>query len=203
MRKQQVKHQCGGDDKNNNGGGGIWTVQVKDDKEEEMVHREVLLAQKREEGKRRRLAQEEANLVASTPDDLRCPVVVILGHIDTEKIKLFDKIRKGALDFPEYLSADARDILTGLLQRDPAARLGSSPAGFADIKAHAFFRGTDWEALDRKAVPPPFVPRGEGAGGAGDETDIANFDTTFTSEPVVMTPPVDSTRKRSPERSRM
>ncbi len=38
MRKQQVKHQCGGDDKNNNGGGGIWTVQVKDDKEEEMVH---------------------------------------------------------------------------------------------------------------------------------------------------------------------
>jgi translation initiation factor 5B len=62
--------------------------------EEEMVHREMLLAQRREEGKRRRLAQEEANLVASTPDDLRCPVVVILGHIDTEKIKLFDKIRK-------------------------------------------------------------------------------------------------------------
>ncbi len=59
-----------------------------------MVHREMLLAQKREEGKRRCLAQEEANLAARTRDDLRCPVVVILGHVNTGKMKLLDKIRK-------------------------------------------------------------------------------------------------------------
>jgi translation initiation factor 5B len=62
--------------------------------EEEMAHREMLLAQKREEGKRSCLAQEEANLVARMRDNLRCPFVVILGHVNTGKTKLFDKIRK-------------------------------------------------------------------------------------------------------------
>jgi hypothetical protein len=38
MRKQQVKHQCGGDDKNDNGGIRIWMVWMKDNKEEDMVH---------------------------------------------------------------------------------------------------------------------------------------------------------------------
>jgi hypothetical protein len=51
--------------------------------EEEMAHREMLLAQKRKKGKRRRLAQKEVNLVARTCNDLRCLVVVILGHVDT------------------------------------------------------------------------------------------------------------------------
>ncbi len=62
-----------------------------------MAHREMLLAQKRKEGKRRRLAQEEANLVACTCNDLRCPVVVNLGHVDTRKMKLLDKIRKTSI----------------------------------------------------------------------------------------------------------
>ncbi len=47
-----------------------------------MVHREMLLAQKCKEGKRRRLAQEEANLAARMRNNLRCPVMVILGHLD-------------------------------------------------------------------------------------------------------------------------
>ena len=47
-----------------------------------------------------------------------------------------------------------RDLLRGLLAKKPETRL----VGFDAVKTHPYFTGMDWEKLERKELPPPFVP---------------------------------------------
>ena len=70
-------------------------------------------------------------------------------------VSLFQK-----LDFPRYLSPEAKDLLQGLLTVIPGKRLGcdESQGGIEAIKRHAFFKGIDWERLELKQVHPPFKP---------------------------------------------
>ena len=97
--------------------------------------------------------------------------------------KLFEKIRKSQLMFPKYISADARDLLTGLLAKDPSCRLGSNE-DVLEIKTHRFFAPIDWDALLRGDVDPPWKPPISGVA----DTSTSQFDSEFTDLPVV-TPP--------------
>lgn len=46
------------------------------------------------------------------------------------------------------------------IERDPNKRLGyrQGDGGLADIKAHPWFKGIDWDAIYNKQVVPPFEP---------------------------------------------
>jgi serum/glucocorticoid-regulated kinase 2 len=70
---------------------------------------------------------------------------------------MYQKILEQPLRFPDEVSPDARSLLTGLLTRDPAQRLGVN--GAEEIKRHPFFaKAIDWKKLMQKKIQPPFKP---------------------------------------------
>ncbi|RCV37057.1 hypothetical protein SETIT_8G032200v2 [Setaria italica] len=80
-----------------------------------------------------------------------------------------------ALEFPKEpsVSSAAKDLVTALLAKDPARRLGAT-VGAAAIKRHPFFSGVNWALL--RCATPPYVPppfslgnnvKGGAAGGGG------------------------------------
>ena len=74
------------------------------------------------------------------------------------RAKIQDNILKKKLVLPYYLSADAKDILNKLLQKNPAKRWGMQD--MEKIKKHRFFRRVDWGELERRECKngPPIRP---------------------------------------------
>lgn len=52
------------------------------------------------------------------------------------------------------ISDDCIDLLTRLLEKDPARRIGTKKGGL-EIRQHPFFKDTDWEAVFAKSTPMP------------------------------------------------
>ncbi|TYZ58784.1 hypothetical protein PybrP1_001975, partial [[Pythium] brassicae (nom. inval.)] len=100
-------------------------------------------------------------------------------HTRTERHVLGYKIRKGDLSFPKYLSVQAKDLLTKLLERDPTKRLGTGPDDAREIKNHPFFAEIQWDALALGQVPVPWRPTFSSA------EDTSQFDREFTDMPIM------------------
>lgn len=70
---------------------------------------------------------------------------------------MYQRILSDPLNFPPDVSPDAKNLMIGLLQRDPTRRLGAG--GAEEIKRHPFFaRHVDWPRLLAKKIQPPFKP---------------------------------------------
>ena len=94
--------------------------------------------------------------------------------------KMYQLITRAELRFPKkiIISDNAKDLLQKLLIKDQDERLGSK-SGFNEIKAHPFFKGFDFDALEHRKLEAPFKPE------LKDKLDVTNFDEEFTSEEVV------------------
>lgn len=95
-----------------------------------------------------------------------------------DREKLFEKIRRGTLEYPKYLSPCAQQILRGLLTKDPQRRLGSGPNDADDVKAQDFFADLNWDKLMKGEVAPPWDPQINGS------LDTSQFDHEFTNMPL-------------------
>ena len=65
---------------------------------------------------------------------------------------LFNSIKKDKFSFPNFVSADAKGIITALMQKNPEKRLT-----IPQIKKHAFFKKIDWEELALKRISVPVL----------------------------------------------
>ena len=70
------------------------------------------------------------------------------GADTDDQIELFRAILEAPVTFPPYVKDQTGiNILTNLLERIPEVRLGSSSAHANEIKAHAYFKGFDFDAV--------------------------------------------------------
>lgn len=73
--------------------------------------------------------------------------------------KIQENIVRQRLVLPYFLSPDAKDLLTRLLQKNPRKRLGSNmPKDLVTLQKHRFFRKIDWKRLAARELEPPIQP---------------------------------------------
>jgi len=75
-----------------------------------------------------------------------------------KKEQLFLNIERAPLKLPSSLSAEAKDLIVKLLDRNPIKRLGSGMTDADEIKAHPFFNSINWNDLIQRKIAPPYVP---------------------------------------------
>ncbi|KAH8346058.1 hypothetical protein KR067_000418, partial [Drosophila pandora] len=96
---------------------------------------------------------------------------------------LFTLILVEEVKFPRNITDEARNLLAGLLAKDPKKRLGGGKDDVKEIQAHPFFASINWTDLVQKKIEPPFKPQ------VTSDTDTRYFDKEFTGESVELTPP--------------
>ena len=98
---------------------------------------------------------------------------------DLEKMYYLIKNEKIKFDKKYLVSKDAKDLITRLLDKNVENRL-CSHNGIEEIKKHPFFKNVDFDAIFRKEVEAPYIPK------ISNSTDVRNFDELFTNEKLEM-----------------
>lgn len=100
---------------------------------------------------------------------------LLCGHAPFEASDPMDTYRKivRGVSKVQFMYADrdpyAVQLVQNLLKHVPNERLPMRAGGTKNIKSHAWYRGTDFEAMQQFKVAPPYVPQVKG------NTDMTNF----------------------------
>lgn len=115
------------------------------------------------------------------------PSILRLANFDLKKA--YNKVF-GRLQFSTETSAligvDGVNLLTGLLDLNPITRKGvnsnmlaSNVDANSELKSHPFFKNIDWDLLNKKGIPPPYVP-------SNANLITLQTDTSYTDEEILM-----------------
>jgi serine/threonine protein kinase len=92
---------------------------------------------------------------------------LLTGHppfYDMKPLGIYQKILKGIIEFPAFLSLRAKDLIRKLLNPDVKYRIGVSDVKFKiiqngdSVKTHKWFKGVDWDMVFQRKIPAPWVP---------------------------------------------
>ncbi|KAJ2970702.1 hypothetical protein NUW54_g12672 [Trametes sanguinea] len=71
---------------------------------------------------------------------------------------IYEKILKGRIHWPSHVDPLSKDIIKAFLHPDRTKRLGNLIGGTQDVLDHPWFRGVDWDALERREIRAPIIP---------------------------------------------
>lgn len=103
-------------------------------------------------------------------------------HYQKNRKQMMIDIVEKRIEMKQYFSVEAKSLLSGLLERDPQKRLGSSNDDALEIKRHPWFAKVEWDKLLAKQITPPFKPYVSSA------EDTRNIDKMFLNESAKETP---------------
>ncbi|KZT69045.1 cAMP dependent protein kinase [Daedalea quercina L-15889] len=86
---------------------------------------------------------------------------MVVGYppfFDETAYGIYEKILKGKILWPREMDRLTKDIIKAFLHPDRTKRLGNLGGGAQDVLDHPWFRGVDWDALERREIRAPIIP---------------------------------------------
>lgn len=88
-------------------------------------------------------------------------------------VDIYMKVMQGidAYPWPSQVNGPAKDLVRGLLKKDPSERIPMRKGRIENVKKHPWFKKFDWEALQPgpNEMTPPYVPA------VRHQKDLSNF----------------------------
>jgi serine/threonine protein kinase len=76
---------------------------------------------------------------------------------DESPYGIYERILNGQIHWPRSMDRLSRELIKAFLIPDRTKRLGNMIGGPQDILDHAWFRGVDWDALERREINVRFI----------------------------------------------